>query len=159
MAVSRMDPKKKPARAAIPFSLFTKYDARPRNLKFDLNALADFEQETGMGFAQLMKQRAAFAAARALTWAGLKHEDRSLTIDGVGQLIGQYITDEDVPRGAQTIDTLLEVVVKAAIDQGALGRPQPTTADEDDDINEAKDPVPNALASGATNSTPTTLDN
>ena len=51
------------------FTLFSKYEnGRVRNLRFDVNALADFEQETGMGFAQLMKQKAIFGTARAMAW-------------------------------------------------------------------------------------------
>jgi hypothetical protein len=105
-----------------PFTLFEKYDRRlGRTLKFDVNALADFEQETGMGFAQLMKQKAIFGTARAMLWAGLKHQDRALTIERVGDLIGAYLKDKDIPKDNRDINTLLEVAFSAAIDQGALG--------------------------------------
>jgi hypothetical protein len=118
LAVNR----RKARRMTTPFKEFSPYEeGRNRSLRFDVNALADFEQETGMGFAQLMKQKAIFASARAMLWAGLKHEDRGISIDYVGDLLGEYITDEDVPPGEHTIDTILMVAFEAAIEQGALG--------------------------------------
>lgn len=126
MAVSKLPAKKatkKPARITTPFKEFSPYEeGRIRNLKFDVNALADFEQETGMGFAQLMKQRAVFASARAMLWAGLKHEDRALTIEDVGNLLSDYLRDEEVPKGEHSIDAILMVTIEAAVEHGALGR-------------------------------------
>lgn len=124
-------------RMTTPFKEFGPYeDGRIRSLRFDVNALADFEQETGMGFAQLMKQRAIFANARAMLWAGLKHEDRTLTIEAVGDLISDYLVDQDVPPGEHTIDTVLMVAFNAAIDQGALGLVRKT--EEDEVVDQAK---------------------
>lgn len=106
-----------------PFTLFESFETtskgmiRKRSLRYDLNALADFEQEVGMGFAQLMQMKAIFASARALLWAGLKHEDRTLTIEKVGNLLSQFMQ-----RGG-TIDEALTAAFSAAIDQGALGKP------------------------------------
>lgn len=133
-------PARRPSRSTTPFSEFSVYEnGRVRALKFDVNALADFEQETGMGFAQLMKQKAVFGAARAMLWAGLKHEDRGLTIEAVGDLLSDYLTDKEVPRGDHTIDTILMVAIAAAVQQGALGRPaEPTKTD--DDVDGEKDP-------------------
>jgi len=109
----------------IPFTLFEPFETtakgviRRRTLRFDLNALADFEQEVGMGFAQLMKSRAIFATARAMLWAGLKHEDSALTIERVGDLLTDFMQ-----QGGK-VDEALQVAFKAAMDQGALGRPEP----------------------------------
>jgi len=108
----------------IPFTLFEPFETnargviRRRTFRFDLNALADFEQEVGMGFAQLMKSRAIFATARAMLWAGLKHEDSSLTIERVGDLLTDYMQ-----QGGR-VDEALQLAFKAAMDQGALGRPE-----------------------------------
>lgn len=126
------------------FNEFSKYEnGRVRKLRFDINALADFEQETGMGFGLLMKQRAAFASARAMVWAGLKHEDRSLTIESVGGLIHSYLNDPEATD--HSIDELLMIVIKAAVDQGAFGKIQePKKNDEDEDEEEEKPLVPNA---------------
>lgn len=110
-----------------PFTLFESFETdanhviKKRNLRFDLNALADFEQEVGMGFAQLMSSKAIFATARALLWAGLKHEDRTLTIERAGNLLTDYI------QHGGAMDDVLSALFKAAMDQGALGQPAPDT--------------------------------
>jgi hypothetical protein len=123
MSVTKF-PEKKPVKTRSEFKEFSKYEnGRIRFLQFDVNALADFEEKTGMGFAQLMQQKAVFASARAMLWAGLKRNDRALTIEYVGDLISMYLKDEDVPRGEHTVDTLLMVTIGAAAEQGALGRP------------------------------------
>ena len=128
-----------------PFHLFAKYESnRSRNLKFDVNALADFEQETGMGFAQLMKQKAIFATVRAMAWAGLKHEDRSLTIDQIGRLISKFISDKDLQPSQRDINTILDILFSAAVDQEALGfqrvdEPETAPADPVTDPNESRE--------------------
>ena len=133
--------KQKPTKPTTPFKEFASYEnGRLRNFKFDVNALADFEQETGMGFAQLMKQKAVFGAARAMLWAGLKHEDRGLTVEGVGDLLSEYLRDEEVELGTHTIDSILMVAISAAVEQGALGRPQKADTDAPQE-----DTAPNAL--------------
>lgn len=116
------------AATKIPFTLFNEkgIEERKRYFRFDINALADFEQEVGMGFPQLMSSRAVFAATRALTWAGLKWQDRTLTIQSVGELIQQFIT------AGGSIDEVLGAAMKAAMDQGAIGRPA-ADGDEDED--------------------------
>lgn len=93
---------------------------RVRNLRYDINALADFEQLTGMGFGQLMSMKAMFATCRALLFAGLKHEDRTLTVEKVGELIQNFIDDERNPNA--DIDYLVEKALEAAVAQGALGQ-------------------------------------
>lgn len=105
-----------------PFYLFEKYEevrpgvVRKRHLRYDFNVLADFEQEMGMGFAQMMSNRATFGTARGLIWAGLKHEDRGLTIERVGKLMGDCIKNGDAD-----VTKFLEIALKACNDQGALG--------------------------------------
>lgn len=127
-----------------PFTLFESFEVtkqnvvRKRSLRYDLNALADFEQETGMGFAQLMNTRAIFATARALLWAGLKHEDRGLTVEAVGTLLSEY-----VQRGG-TIDEVLQAAFSAATEQGAFGKPE--------DFPQAVPPAENAPSDPAVES-------
>lgn len=132
---------KKPTPRTTPFKEFAPYEnGRVRNLKFDVNALADFEQETGMGFAQLMRQRAIFASARAMLWAGLKREDRGLQIEQVGELLGEYLRDENVAPGSHTIDDILMVAIGAAVEQGALGRQAKEPTEEERQLPEGEDP-------------------
>lgn len=124
-------------RSTTRFTLFEKYEGnRQRLLKYDVNALADFEQETGMGFAQLMKQKAVFGTARAMLWAGLKHEDRGLTIEQVGDLIGRFLKDKEIARENRDVQTLLEAAFSAAAEQEAFG--DWTTQKEEEDKKEDK---------------------
>lgn len=102
------------------FKFFEPYEGFARSLKFDMNALGDFEQETGMGFGQLMSQRAIFAVVRGLLWAGFQHEDRRISPRQVGDLIQEYVTDEKFPD--HDISDLLTAAFEAAQEQGAFGR-------------------------------------
>ncbi len=127
-----------------PFTLFQDIESsgpgaviKKRSLRFDINALADFEQETGMGFGQLMSTRAVFATARALLWAGLKHEDRVLTVEKVGTLLGKYI------QAGGDIGTALTKAFEAAKEQGAFGNDAKDEASTDPNVQsqgEATDP-------------------
>lgn len=145
----------------IPCDIFLQYEnGRPRAFKYDVNALADFEQEVGMGFAQLMGQKAAFATARAFFWAGLKHEDRMLTLESVGDLLFLYISDVNALE-SQTINDALMVAFKAARDQGALGKlavddEGDVTAEEGVDPNKKGDD-PLTLGGKTSSSEPTAL--
>jgi len=109
----------------VAFTLFEPFEnGRRRTLRFDLNALADFEQEVGMGFPQLLMSKSVFAAARGLAWAGLKHEDRGLTIEKVGQLMQKlFETGKDVSE-------VLRTCIEAAQEQGALRKAKPEEEDE-----------------------------
>jgi hypothetical protein len=114
-----------------PFTLFESFEKHPktgetrkRALRYDLNALADFEQEVGMGFAQLMQMKAAFATVRAITWCGVKWQDRTLTVEKAGDLIGEYV------REGGDINEILTKCIETAVNQGALGRPRTPEADE-----------------------------
>ena len=68
-------------------------DGVERHLKFDLNALAEIEDKFGTvdaGFEELDK--GSIKAVRLILWAGLVHEDESLTEQRVGSLIDiQYL--------------------------------------------------------------------
>ena len=101
------------------FTLFNGRDPaveeRKRSLRYDFNALADFEQANGMGLGQLLQMKAVFGTARALLWAGLKHEDVTLTLEKVGELCGEFV------RGGGRVDDIMSTCLETAIDQGALG--------------------------------------
>jgi len=66
---------------------------RVRTLKYDLNALAEFEEAAGRSmfdmFRALQEKRETFGVrtARLLLWAGLLHEDPSLTVRQAGDLV------------------------------------------------------------------------
>jgi hypothetical protein len=70
------------------------YFGKPRNLRFDINAIADIEREMGIGISEIMKsERLGFDILRVMLWAGLKHEDQSLTPLKIGNHIQRYIID------------------------------------------------------------------
>ena len=61
---------------------------RPRSLKFDLNAFAELEEKFGsMDAAFQAMQKGSMKAARTLLWAGLLHEDETLTEKRVGSMV------------------------------------------------------------------------
>lgn len=61
---------------------------KPRTLKFDLNALAAFEDTTGKSFLRgLSLSGLTTKDLRALIWAGLLHEDPALTLEQVGAMV------------------------------------------------------------------------
>lgn len=117
-------------------TLFESFESgKKRFLRYDLNALSDFEQEVGMGFPQLMMSRAIFAATRAMLWSGLKWQDRTITVEGAGDLIQKYL---DVVDGADVSD-VLGACMKAAQDQGAIKKPKKDKDDEDDEVTPKND--------------------
>ena len=61
---------------------------KPRTIKFDLNAFAELEEKYGsMEKAFSAMRSGSIKAARTLLWAGLLHEDESLTERKVGSLV------------------------------------------------------------------------
>ena len=100
----------------VPFTLFQEkgVETKPRALRFDLNAMADFEEKTGMGLAQLMSTNAVYATTRAMLWAGLKHAERGLTVDRVGALMQEYV------QAGGDVQDLLQACFEAALEQRAI---------------------------------------
>jgi hypothetical protein len=133
--------------AKVPFTLLKDkaVEDKKRYFRFDINALADFEQEVGMGFGQLMQMKAVFAATRALLWAGLKHEDRTLTVQKTGTLMQGFLT------AGGGIDELLGAAMMAAQEQGALGKP-PAAEDEGEDGEGNAPTTPTPPATGSSSS-------
>ena len=72
------------------------YFGKPRHLKFDINAMGDFEREMKLSvMAAMSAERFGLDATRVLLWAGLKHEDQSLTPYKIGNWIQKYIIDNE----------------------------------------------------------------
>jgi len=65
---------------------------RPRVFKLTFNAFCDAEGVVGHA---VLKADLGLSEIRALLWAGLKHEDRTLTVQKVGELLpdGKKMTD------------------------------------------------------------------
>lgn len=73
---------------------------KKRNLKFNFNAICNFEEATGKSIASLGETKEfKMSDLRALLWAGLVHEDPDLTIEEAGELFDyaesfQYVSEK-----------------------------------------------------------------
>lgn len=84
---------------------------RPRHLRFDMNALCDADQKLDHQLLTILSSSPVMLdTARVLLWAGLKHEDPSLTIERAGELMEIYIRREKsiVPLVKALIDGIQE---------------------------------------------------
>ncbi len=91
---------------------------KPRRIRFDINALSDAEEALGMGLGALMQSQMGIRVIRALLWAGLRWEDRGLTLERTGTLIQQYIESGD------TLEDLGEKLTQALVASGLFGKPE-----------------------------------
>lgn len=86
---------------------------RIRHLRLTPNALADAETITGLGIAAMVGvDRIGFRSIRALLWAGLKWEDRALTIEKAGDLM------EIWREHGKTLEQLGDLIVSALEESG-----------------------------------------
>lgn len=68
---------------------------RPRTIKFDLNAFIELEEMYGSIDGALKEmEKGSIKAVRAILWAGLIHEDESLTLKQVGSMVDM----DNLPR-------------------------------------------------------------
>jgi len=63
---------------------------RPRTLRYGMNALAKVEELTGKSMMSLDLQNVGIKDLLAIILAGLYHEDNTLTVEKVGDLIDEY---------------------------------------------------------------------
>jgi hypothetical protein len=91
---------------------------RPRRIRFDVNALSDAEEALGMGLGAVMQTQMGVRMIRALLWAGLRWEDRGLTLERTGTLIQQYI------ESGGTLEDLGEKLTQALVASGLFGKPE-----------------------------------
>ena len=99
---------------------------KPRTLVIDFNALCRVEEVTGQSMLVGAPAFSSMIVLRALTWAGLLHEDPTLTLEAVGAMLG----DAD---SAVMLDSIMEAYNKAM--------PEPDD-DEEDDSEESDPPTP-----------------
>lgn len=77
---------------------------KERTLLFDLNAFACLEEEYGsIDEALDALAKGKVKALRAIVWAGLQHEDDSLTVKDVGK----FLTLADLQRVAEAVNEAL----------------------------------------------------
>jgi hypothetical protein len=96
--------------------MFIELGGKERQLRFDYNAVCDMETKSGMGVMKLFDENVGFNTLRLILWAGLKHDNKSLTLDMVGNFIQSHINEHG------SIDDLFEKVAKAFVDSGIMGK-------------------------------------
>jgi hypothetical protein len=105
---------------------------RPRRLRFDVNALAELEMALGgQSFSEVLSGEMGLATIRALLWAGLRHEDRGITLERAGLLMQKAIEGgtplTDILAKVSEAVTACGIFPKAA-DQAVGENPPPATA-------------------------------
>ncbi|MCM1296236.1 MAG: hypothetical protein NC311_11900 [Muribaculaceae bacterium] len=63
---------------------------KPRTLRYGMNALAKIEDLTGKSILALDLNKLGIKDLLAIVYGGLYHEDKTLTIEKVGDLIDEY---------------------------------------------------------------------
>lgn len=63
---------------------------KARNLRYGMNALVKVEELTGKPITKLDLENLSMKDLRTIMFAGLYHEDKSLTPEKVGELIDEY---------------------------------------------------------------------
>ena len=69
---------------------------KPRTLRYGMNALIIIEELIGKPMSKLDLSGISFKELRCMIYAGLYHEDKSLTPELVGDLIDQYSNISDI---------------------------------------------------------------
>jgi hypothetical protein len=86
-----------------------------RLLRYDFNAIADIEEAAQTGIGVLLgAERVGLHSMRLLLWGGLKHEERGLTVQRVGVMVGEYL------QGGGKLEELGERLAEA-INASGLG--------------------------------------
>jgi len=97
---------------------------KPRRMLYDLNAMAAYEEKTGKSFLDIPKEQINATMLRVILWAGLIHEDKTLTLDQVGAM-----------TTAENLGTVQNKIVEASL----ANNPEPS---EGSDPNAPKPEVP-----------------
>ena len=71
-----------------------------RNLRLGMTALIQLEKKLGRPMASIDYDKIKYEEIAAILWAALLHEDKSLTIDKVAELIDEY---SDIPTAIQAM--------------------------------------------------------
>lgn len=100
---------------------------RERTLVLSFNALCRAEEVTGINFLMGDFTFSSVRVMRALVWSGLIHEDPTLTLEAVGDMIEEAGADK---------------VGQAIIEAYAKAMPAPTITEDDDDEDPQKEEEP-----------------
>lgn len=103
-----------------------------KRMRFDFNAVSDLEDRFDMGIAEMMtERRVGFRIIRGLYWAGLKWQDKGLTMERAGNIVQTMIKEE----GATFQD--LMIPVKEAIERSGLFNKKGNSEGDEQDPNES----------------------
>ena len=107
---------------------------KPRRLRFDLGAIRDLERAMGgkpVGeIVQELRQVGVTAIVVAL-WAGLKHEDASLTQNLVTKILEEYLSTKSIRPVLRAIDEALNesgLLKRAGDETEGNAQPEPAQA-------------------------------
>jgi hypothetical protein len=86
--------------------MFTIYQLdKARNLKFNMKALALIEKKLNIKIGQIEQSGIGINEIAVILWAGLQHEDASLTIDKVMDLVDEHSSlDEAAEKIGKAFD-------------------------------------------------------
>jgi hypothetical protein len=93
---------------------------KTRTLYFDMNALVDFEAVTGQNFMKVDWLNMNVTILRALLWAGLHGEDKTLTLDGIGAMLS-FATMSEMTSKIQ--GAIFQAVPQKKADESPLQTP------------------------------------
>lgn len=93
---------------------------KPRRLKYDVNALASIEEAMGGLTLGQAFRTPGIRAIRALLWAGLRWEDRQLTLEGAGDILQAYL------EGGGDVDKLTDAMQAALEGSRLIGKAEET---------------------------------
>jgi hypothetical protein len=107
---------------------------KERNLLLDMNAMSDFEDLTGKSFLKGFDlNNLKIKDVRALLWAGLHQEDKTLTPEAVGAMLG-----------VSNIKDVMQAIYKA------IASAVPETDDETKNLTQSPSPGDSSGQSGNT---------
>ncbi len=92
---------------------------RPRRLRLDHNALVTVEELIGKPISRIVAGgELGFREIRALVFAGLRHDDRRLTLERVGELLDEYVAQ------GHDLAHVLDLVTRALEQSGIFNKPK-----------------------------------
>lgn len=97
---------------------------KPRKLRFDVNALDDLERALGEPLGRMIALigQGSIRSLRLAVLFGLKHEDKNLTADRVGNLIQDWFDS------GRELGDLNDLVIDAIYASGVVRRPEEAPA-------------------------------
>ena len=91
---------------------------KPRNLRYGINALIKVEELTGKPITKLDLNNISMKDLRTIVYAGLCHEDDSLTPEKVGELMDDY---SDITRIAEKLGEAFNIAFNGGKPKKRMG--------------------------------------